>query len=520
MEEQVKKSVDNVKEFWNKLDPKKKKVIGFSSLGVSLFIIAATIWLYASSASMVMLYRGMELDESKEVYAVLQEMGVPAEMDANGNIKVAKDAADNLRLELASQNYPKSTLSYDIFDSASGLTSTEWDKKQKLVLQLQDRLQDTLSRIEGVEKAVVTLNIAESNSYVWQKEQIPSSAGVLLTLRPGIELSKKQVSGVKYLVSASVPKMTQSDVKVINAKTSLELKSAEETSGDVDYAIERLNFEEQIENRLEEKVLNQLSLRYGYDQMRVSATVVLDYDKMISESMEYKPEQGNTGVIDSLEESYVKDANNYAQGIAGEDNNTDIPVIVDQDADGTPEVVDHTRNIDYAISYIKQQVQKDQAQVVSSTIAIMVVDAELTQEQKDAIIDQASKATNIPIANISVENILPTTGQPVLNPEGITISPLILIGLAIAAIVLIVIILLLTSRSKKSKAEKQARQEEDVRHKITSEEEIEERKRLLRETAEAKSNSENAITNEIREFAKTNPEITASLIRSWLKEDE
>ena len=49
--------------------------------------------------------------------------------------------------------------------------------------------------------------------------------------------------------------------------------------------------------------------------------------------------------------------------------------------------------------------------------------------------------------------------------------------------------------------------------------EIEERKRQLKDAAIG-DQSENAITNEVRDFARTNPEITANLLRTWLKGGE
>ena len=53
------------------------------------------------------------------------------------------------------------------------------------------------------------------------------------------------------------------------------------------------------------------------------------------------------------------------------------------------------------------------------------------------------------------------------------------------------------------------------------EREIEEHKRQLQNEALASANSkENAITEEIRNFAKENPEITAALLRSMLREDQ
>lgn len=84
-------------------------------------------------------------------------------------------------------------------------------------------------------------------------------------------------------------------------------------------------------------------------------------------------------------------------------------------------------------------------------------------------------------------------------------------------IVIGVVTFLLLRMAKKRKLKQQQQLEEQQE---SLQEEIEQRKRMLRETAEAKNNKDNAITNEIRDFAKQNPEITANLIRAWLKEDE
>jgi flagellar biosynthesis/type III secretory pathway M-ring protein FliF/YscJ len=43
---------------------------------------------------------------------------------------------------------------------------------------------------------------------------------------------------------------------------------------------------------------------------------------------------------------------------------------------------------------------------------------------------------------------------------------------------------------------------------------------LANAAMESVNQKENAITDEIRQFARDNPEITANLLRNWLKESE
>ena len=56
---------------------------------------------------------------------------------------------------------------------------------------------------------------------------------------------------------------------------------------------------------------------------------------------------------------------------------------------------------------------------------------------------------------------------------------------------------------------------------IDRQDEVDQYKRQLEEAARAKVDTKDvAVTDEVRNFAKQNPEITANLLRSWLKEDE
>ncbi|MEG2074102.1 MAG: hypothetical protein RRY54_05000, partial [Angelakisella sp.] len=153
-----------------------------------MFAVLVVGWLNLSGSGFVTLYSSMERAEATAVYTTLQDMEIPAKMDDGGNVMVPRKDADTIRIKLAAQGYPKSTLSYDIFNSSNGLTTTEFEKRVILSQQLETRLQDTLTRIQGVNKAVVTLDLVQGSNYVWEQETAKSSAGVLLTLDAGVTL--------------------------------------------------------------------------------------------------------------------------------------------------------------------------------------------------------------------------------------------------------------------------------------------------------------------------------------------
>ncbi len=528
MAEQIKKALTSIKEYWVQLAPGRKKLSAIIAGVVLAFAVGITAFLNFSGSSYVLLYENMAKAESAEVYNALQGLNIPVRM-ANGEVEVPRESKEFAKAQLAMQNIPKTTLSYDIFNGSGGLTTTDFEKRQLLVQQLQNRLQDTIRQYEGIKNAYVTLSIAQESNRVWETSTPRSTGSVSVVLEPGYTLSRDQVSGIKFLVASSVGStMTAGDVKVIDAATSISLKSREDSDmTTADVGLERLGFEDRIESRLVEKALNVLTIAYAPEDIRVSATVALDYNKMLTESKQYSPapdSKNNSGVLSRESESHVSDGSDIAGGVAGEENNTDTPVYVDQNKDGTIDYINSTSSRDYAVSYITQQIEKDQAELISATLAI-TIKGEVDDVTRSSIIENISKATNIQEANISVQNFVVDDGHVATDAKPATSllnDPMIIIIIAalgaLLLIILIIVIILSGRRRKRKKAQESAdKAPEPVG--LDLQRDLEARKRMLMEGAEL-SKQENAITDEMKTFARENPEITANILRTWLKEDD
>lgn len=526
MGEQIKQAFTKVKEYWVNLSPKLKKIVMFSAGGLLALAIGITLFLNLSGGNYAVLFPQMEKAESLVVYNMLQDLGIEAQIDATNQVTVKREDRDYAIGQLAMKNYPKSELTYEIFNGSTGLTTTDFEKRQILVQQAQNRLQEIINRFDGVENNAVTLNLAQETNRVWEEKSQKSTGNVAITLKPGVSLSRDQVSGIKYLVATGVG-IDVKDITVVDTATWISMKGREDSLEGVDVNLEMLGFEQQIEQSIVEKAMNVLSLAYKPDEVRVSATVVVDYDKMVSESKKVMPSdesKNNSGVLSHEEESYTMNGNDLAGGIAGEEQNTDeTPVYVDENGDGKADYIDYTKSKDYVTSYIMEQVERDKAQLKDATIAITLKN-KITDATKQSMVDNISKATNIAPENVSIESFnlgeiettIPTDGN------GFEITPALLIP--IGAILLLLMITLITAlmlrkRAKKRKLAVVATQEQaDNNRQEQMRKEIEDRKRQLKETAE-NVNKGDAITNEVREFAKANPEITANLLRQWLKED-
>ncbi|MEG1126512.1 MAG: flagellar M-ring protein FliF C-terminal domain-containing protein [Oscillospiraceae bacterium] len=511
--------------------------------GVLALAVLLTVFLNAGKMGYALLYTEMDAAESAEVYAALQNLEVPvaARMNGNGEVEVPVKDKDKALIEMALQGIPRTGLPYDIDNGSGGLTSTDADKRRAYTQQLQNRLQDTLRGFEGIKNAVVTLNISQQTNRVWETQSAKSTGSVTLYLEKGAQLGPKEVSGIKHLTASSVGEtMRIEDVKVIDAATSLNLKGSEDIELNPDGVageIERLNLTATVEQQLVAKADNILTMYLTPENYRISATVKLDYNKMISESKEYMPSpdaNNNAGVLESEQKDFVMNPSNFAQGLPGEEQNTDTPPgyeSIDNNGDGVPDYVDSHINSNYVVSYITKQIEKNQAELLESSMAV-AIKGDIDEDVRDSIKVSISKATNIPEENISVENLavqipetVPSGGKNIL--EGTQLW--IMLGALGGILLLLLVVMMMILGAKKKKKKKLAAADGEgltsamsadaAMLGVNSQQELDIRKKQIQDAA-LRSKNENAIAEEVRDFAKANPQITANLLRNWIKEDD
>lgn len=525
MPEQLKAMIEKLKEYWSKLSDKTKKLVKWGTVGVLVLSLGLTVLLHTSQSAYKVIFPGMSSTEATQVYATLMEMGVQPQIDQGGNLRVPAKQWDDLQYQLAAQGYPKTTLSYDTFSNMSGFTTTEFEKRVALVYQLQDSIRGTLCRWDGIADATVTINIPEHSNFVWNQGDNQSSASVSVTMRPGYALSPEQVSAIKNHTASAVPKLTPQRVTVTDSATGVEPPSLE--SGQDLYSLKRLEFERQIEKAIEDNVMRLLVPTYGASGVTAVAKVRIDYDKMMTEIKEITPQEDGSGVISHKEERYEA-IDGPDGGIAGEENNTDLPTYPNLEGLNGEDVTFFDRVTDYEIGYILTQIEKGEPLLKEASLAVIVDDNSLTVERELLIQDLVAKSAGIPADQVRVANLklTPTTLPTDVPPggEGLNLQRLLIIsGIVFGVILIILVVVLLVTRNARRKrrmAEALAAEEEEAARQRELEREISDHKRMLQQEAQASANpKENAITQEVREFAERNPEITANLIRSLMRED-
>lgn len=532
MKEKLKKIWDKIKTLWSGFS----KALKIAIIAVLVALIAGsviiTVALNKSNGSeYIVLFPGMSQEESTEVYLELQNKGVETKMNSDGEIEVKRTEWDSLVYELAQLGYPQSAPSYGTFFDNLSMTMTEFEKEQTLRFELQDRLQTTLKRIDGIKGAVVTITFPESSDYAWKETKDIAKASVTLTLANSAAFTAENVSAVKNLVAFSAQQIEPENVTVIDSTTGKELLSAEQvaeqndTSG-IDMA-DKMEYANSIKAQYEANARAILQNLYP-DGVDAVATVEIDYDKVVEEMKQLLPDENGQGYITDEHTEYdTNDTPVDEGGVVGEEQNDDIPnypngAEEELDSDDT---VHYERDLKYDLGYLLTQTERAQGTVKDASISVVVTNdnAYMSRDERDAVIALVKNATNIPEDKISVYSReigeeLPVGPSTVLETDTTTRRLLIILGLCGFILLLIIaLVVFLILRRMKNKMAVQQQENEAV---ITSlKETIEENNRKsLEEAAEEHNKKEKATEYEVRDFAKNNPEITAALIRSMLKE--
>ncbi len=535
MKEKLKQIGEKIKSFWGGLSKVVRIIVVSVGAAVIIGAVVLTILLNTSSNGWIVLFPDMSREESTAVYLELQNMGVETQLTSSGEIQVREEEWDSLVYELAELGYPESTPSYGTFFDNLSMTMTEFEKQQTLRFELQNRLQTTIKRIDGVRGAIVTISVPESSGYVWKENDDTATASVMLTLQDPEEFSSDSVGAIKKLVAYSAQQMTPDDVTVIDASSGVELLTTEQVEalkpeGEGINTDQRVYYENIVKNQYEanaEKILTPI-----FGDVTAVAAVTVDYDKITEECKELLTNEDGEGVKENEHVGFDTGLLVGDGGVVGEEPNTDIPNYVnDEDVINSDNSTYYERDTEWAIGYILTQTEKAQGVVKDASIAVVVTtdDGYLTSEKREEIAQLVKNATNLPLEKVSVSARSPlgNISDPVIGDpaNGLTVKQLLLILIPMAFLFLLILILLVflvTRRSKKKMQEQLAAQQEQNQETINElQQTLEETKRsTLEEAAKQRGEENNANANEIREFAKNNPELTAALIRSLMKEDD
>lgn len=235
-----------------------------------------------------LLYSNLESDDASSVISSLKDNKVPYKIENSGSsIYVPSDKVYDIRMQLASEGIPKGGgIGFEIFDKNSfGLT--DFVQKVNYQRSLQGELKRTISKLDAVSDVRVHLAIPEESLFIESNDQ--PKASVVLKIKAGQNLSKKQVMGIVNLVSGSVERLAPENVTVIDSKGNILSSQNDDGIGGIGSSIQ-IEYKQSVENILEKRIQTMLEKVVGKNNVIARVSADIDFQQIELTEEKYDPD--------------------------------------------------------------------------------------------------------------------------------------------------------------------------------------------------------------------------------------
>lgn len=319
--------MDQLLKFINNLNAAQRAVIigGFSLLFILL--IGLLVYSNIKAEDKKLNYTiASNLTKSQVMLASdeLEASGIAFSVIGSGNnltLKTSKEFINIAKIKLVTSEASTSKhVGWEIFEKSS-LGTTNFENKVKYLRALEGELSRSLESLTGVLRASVKIAIPKDTIFT-ERKTLPTASAVL-SLKPGVFLTQKQIDGIKNFIASAVPDLTHENIKLIDQDGSLLQKSKDDMATQKSYS--QSKYKKKIEDDYEKKIVELLEPFVGTGRVVAKVSVSLDFIMQDIQEEIYDPEGTirSQQVIENISSS--QGTTGSTGGTAGVDNNIQTP---------------------------------------------------------------------------------------------------------------------------------------------------------------------------------------------------
>jgi flagellar M-ring protein FliF len=205
-------TMGRAKGFMEGFTPGQRSVVIVAAIALLMGAFALSRWV--SQPSWAPLFGNLSGGDASAVVEQLNADGVKYKLaDGGATVLIPQDQVYDERIALLGKGLPsgEGADGWSLLDK-QGITATDFQQNIAYQRAIQGELAKTLEAMNGVKTAVVNLAVPKKD--VFSSETDKTTSSVLLSLKPGTELSNEQVTSITHLVAGSVAGLDPDDVTV------------------------------------------------------------------------------------------------------------------------------------------------------------------------------------------------------------------------------------------------------------------------------------------------------------------
>lgn len=527
--EAIKALLAQITAFWASKDKRfKRNAIIIASSVLAVVIIVSVLLNQVDYAT---LYTGLDAADSAAVMKSLTDQKVLYKVSGTSILVPAKDA-DRLRLTLSTQ--VKNGFSLDILNQGNGLGMTEADKQQYRKYQLQLDIQNAIKTCEGVNDARVALTIPDDSPLVITANRQEATAGVILFLNSGVELSQDQIKAIASFVKNSVTGLKLENISMMDSTMrNLDITSSDDT--DISTK-DQFKLQDEVRTQFRKQVMNLLQPVFGLGRVEAEVNVELNFDSKTTDTVKFEPVVGDSGIVVSIDKLREQIVNGSAPGASGQPGTTTntgtttYPVVSVEN--GTYQK--NADTINYEISSTKDHLEAAKGSIKNLSVSVVVDNTGLKEDYTANVKSLVATALGVSQDLVSVA-FLPMLGTQAISDELAKSASLaqaqqkaqqnqfyIIVG-AVLLVLLLPILLVFAGKRSKAKAELALQRAALLGPEPVAspqEESMEEQDQTDDGLAAIRIVNDSSAKDQIGKLIERNPELVANLLRTWLADEE
>ncbi|MCU6707099.1 flagellar basal-body MS-ring/collar protein FliF [Paenibacillus sp. J5C_2022] len=409
MNEKIAQYRERLKQFWGQMGKKQKNWLGASVGGILIAIILLTIVFTRTEYEIA--FQNLDATDSAAVMGYLDASGIPYELSAAGtSISVPSKDAARVKVEAGSQGLVQNgSIGFDIFNAkTSQLGTTENEFNVIYQNALNGEVQKLLNSLEGVESSKVLINSPEESVFLTPEDAKKASAAIVMQFKPGYRPSQMEIDGYYNLVSATVADLAIDDI-TISSRQNVLVPSHEGNTikGSSEIVEMQFQIQRKFETDLKSNIMQFLGPLVGPDNLVVSVSSSMNFDKKRSEENLVKPldNNNNNGIVisEEIQSSSSTGSSGAVGGVAGT-GETDIPSYQAGGQDqSTSESNSQIRN--YEVNRINNSIESSPYLLKDLSISVGI--------QAEQLADEADRESIMNYLTTLVRSQLADSGQEV-----------------------------------------------------------------------------------------------------------
>src|SRR5579859_4643232 len=257
-------------------------VVATALLG--LILVVSTIGHGADSA---VAFSGLSTDDMAAIVTKLKDAKIPYELGDGGVIRVPSGQVQDARLATAGMGLsgkPAAGAGFELFNQPS-FGQTEFTQKVNYQRALENELARSIDQMDAVDSSRVHLVMPTQTLFTTQQQ--PTTASIMLKLKPGKRLDSAQAASISNLVAGSVEGLKTQNLTIVDVNgNTLTTDTGSDLTG---LSGKQLDAQRAYESTTQGNLQAMLDRVLGSGKANVSVSALMNWDQTEQTNETYLP---------------------------------------------------------------------------------------------------------------------------------------------------------------------------------------------------------------------------------------